>query len=149
MCLEKVIAIYDKIDPTISYGYKIYKIVGNKISNVYQNKYINIRVGIWYNDTNINSIASKESIRSFRSFLGTELEILRTPILYPPGFHIFTSKSDAEKYARLMGIENYKVLRVKYKNTVAEGLDKHKIHSIIARSILILPGQYARSHKKS
>lgn len=135
MCLAKINHINYYADSTVCDGYK-YFVYENGFMSPYNKK--KIKSGVWIHDDNIDPISCHECIDTFVKFDGERLIINRIAKKYPPGFHIFPSEVEALKYhCEVTGAKLYKV---KYKNVVAYGMDK-KAECVIARSILIIPGQ--------
>jgi hypothetical protein len=137
MCMSKIETMCRKPAQEIHIGYKYFDVftygADKGIYNIFQGN--KVKSGVWVHDTNTKGI-SMSGLDSFKRFLddGT-IQFNRITRKYPPGFHIFTTKEGAEQ-ADISG----KLLKVKYKNVVAEGIDR-RADCVIARSMMILPGQ--------
>jgi len=119
MCLS----LDEKTRTGIKYGYKIFKVVGNKIYG----EYFSYTGAVNW----MEPYKKKKWYKSSSGIIGTA-----PSDFYERGFHIFTNKKHATSWRRRK--RGYKIFKVKLKNIIASGIQGRNLKVVVAKEMMIL-----------
>lgn len=132
MCLSRVDEKFDPPSKEIGIGWKWFKIKNGAIRSVHDYGIADYHPGKWIHDQSDGDLSYSTFNYKF-GFYETNY--------YSTGYHLYKSERSAKRHG--CSVHNKILLQVKYTNVVAKGKDKQPC-AIVARSIMILPGQLER-----
>lgn len=127
MCLERVTKRYQKPTNKVIWVYKKFTFYGNKILFHYQGG--STSVGVWVKSSNRNLISDLAT--------GEEQN-------YKSGFHAYSVFKQAQK---ILGKHDKKILRVKFRKVVAEGV-QDGASVVVAKEMYIPKTEFKRIMKE-
>jgi hypothetical protein len=126
MCLTSVTKVYDKQTSKVYLGWKVVRVIGKEFKSLYN----------FYS-----------SFDRWKLACGPTRIKMSPDTSYPAGFHILTTKKDAEKYRQDRDFpEDWTVVRVKYCKVLCVGKQQvggEYLKCVIAKKMLVMKPRVA------